>query len=394
MSIRKIAGLLAGLGLMAGLIGAGVGAQFTASVTANQKINVGTFSCQIVAATPVGGSTVIAADGSSVTYTTPTIMSSVPSSAPFSFTVKNTGSIPQALTVASPSPVTAPWSIINAPFAPVPLAAGAQTTINTGVAWTELDNSDLNASGTFTWTVTCNENLPTAIFDNTPAANGFYSKNLYYSESLGAQSETQFGTQVGFSGSARNLQTATVAMSSWACQSGGWNGNPGPCVTTPGATYSVPITFNIYAVGASNAVGALLATQTQTFTIPYRPSSDSTCPATGSQTPPGFAFRDSAGDCQNGLVSEITFTFPGVTLPNNVIFGIAYAPTGDAGSLNVMLYPSDADIPTATQPAVGSFPLPNDTYADHTSGSTFPFQLDADGGYGGIQPAVQITATY
>jgi hypothetical protein len=164
-------------------------------------------------------------------------------------------------------------------------------------------------------------------------------------------------------------------------------------LTTSGTTFNVPITFNVYNVGSNGAVGALLATKTQTFAIPYRPSADSSCPATGSQTPAGSAFKDSAGDCQNGLVSEITFTFTGVTLPNNVIFGIAYAPTGDAGSLNVMLYPSDADAPVATQPAVGTFPLPEDTYADHTSGTTFPFKLNTTGGYGGIQPAVQFTAT-
>jgi hypothetical protein len=106
----------------------------------------------------------------------------------------------------------------------------------------------------------------------------------------------------------------------------------GTCVTTPGDTYNVPITFNVYNVGTGNVVGTQIVSVTQTFAIPYRPSAD-----------------------------------------------------------NVMLYPSDANAPVATQPTVGTFPLPNDAYADHTSGTTFPFQFNA-GGYGGTQPAVQFTA--
>ena len=49
MAIRKFAGLAAGFALAVGLIGAGVGAQFTDQVTANQNINVGNFQCMIVA---------------------------------------------------------------------------------------------------------------------------------------------------------------------------------------------------------------------------------------------------------------------------------------------------------------------------------------------------------
>ena len=390
MSIRKIAGLMAGFGLMAGLIGAGVGANFTDQVTAKENINVGTFQCKIVAATPIGASNGIALDGKSVTYAAPTIMSSAAGSAPFSFTVKNTGSIPAVLTVST-SGVSDPFSIINAPFGAVPLAAGDTQVYSTGIAWSPLNDSNLGASIAATWTVNCGEATGTGsvIFDNTPTAAHFYSPNLYYSESLGARSETQFGTQVGFSGSARKLQTVTVAMSDWACQSGSWT--DGSCSTTPGATFPVSISFNVYNVGASNAVAAQVATKTQTFAVPYRPSAVVGCDAGGGASSAKAAFRDPAGDCQNGLVSEITFAFPGVTLPNNVIFGIAYDTTGDAGSLNVMLYPSDLDNPVATQPAVGTFPLPSDIYADHTSGTTFPFQLNV-GGYGGVQPAVQFTA--
>jgi hypothetical protein len=392
MSLKKIVGLLAGFALAVGLIGAGVGAVFTDSVTAKENNNVGTFSCGITTAS--AGATYGAIDAlgyaHSVSYTAPTIESSIAGTAPFFFTVKNTGSIADVLTVAT-SGVSGQWSIIGAPFTAVPLAAGASTTYNTGVQWTELNNSNLGQTGTATWTVSCNENGPVVIFDNSPASSAaYYSPNRYYSESLGALSETQFGTQVGFSGSARKLQTVTVAMSDWACQSGSWT--DGTCLTTPGTTFPVSITFNVYAVGGSNSVGASVATKTQTFAIPYRPSAVTGCAAGGGASANAM-FKDSAGNCQNGFVSEITFAFAGETLPNNAIFGIAYNPTGDAGSLNVMLYPSDLDTPPVAQPAVGSFPLPTEIYADHTSGTTFPFQLDTVDNYSGIQPAVQFTAT-
>jgi hypothetical protein len=166
MSLRKIVGLLAGFALAVGLIGAGVGAQFTDQVKAIENINVGTFGCQIVDATPIGASNGIALDGKSVTYTAPTINSSVPGSAPFSFTVKNTGTIEQVLTVATSAVTTPPWSIIGAPFGPVALAGGASNVYHTGVSWTELDNSNLNQHGSVTWTVSCNEDLSTVTFSS------------------------------------------------------------------------------------------------------------------------------------------------------------------------------------------------------------------------------------
>jgi predicted ribosomally synthesized peptide with SipW-like signal peptide len=68
MSLRKIAVLLAAGGLAVGLIGGGVGAQFTDQVQAIQNINVGTFSCII----SDGGGGTISADQKSVVYNPPT----------------------------------------------------------------------------------------------------------------------------------------------------------------------------------------------------------------------------------------------------------------------------------------------------------------------------------
>jgi hypothetical protein len=144
--------------------------------------------------------------------------------------------------------------------------------------------------------------------------------------SVGAESSffNEFGNQVTFaSGNLRTLNQVTVTMSSWGCQSGSWYA--GTCSTTPGATFSEPITFNIYNAPASGSAvpGTLIATATQTFNIPYRPSASTRC--TG-----GRWYDSSARSCFNGLATNIIFTFNSLTVPGSVVFGIAYNTT-DAG---------------------------------------------------------------
>ena len=269
MSLRKLAGLLAALGLVAGMLGSGLGAQFLDSVTGTENISVGTFSCRII--TPSDG--VIAVDQKSVTYTAPTIGSSLPGNAPFSFTVQNNGSIGQVLTVAMTGQsgnLGGHFSAMPATPSPVIVAAGGSQLITTGIQWTALTNDDLGRSGSMTWTVSCGENTPTAIFDNTPAV---VPSNLA-SYGPEAYAFNEWGPGGTFDGTARKLATSTVTMSSWACESGAWYTND--CLTTPGATYSVPIRFNVYDVGPGNTVGSLVATKLQSFNIPFRPSADAT----------------------------------------------------------------------------------------------------------------------
>lgn len=404
MSLRKIAGLFAGFALAVGLIGVGVNASFTDSVTAQENINVGTFQCKIVDATPLAASDGIALDGKSVTYTAPPIQSSVAGSAPFSFTVKNTGSIDSVLTVST-SPVSAPWSIINEPFTAVPLAAGGTHVYNTGVKWTELNNSNLGQTGTVTWTVNCNENLPAVIFDNTPSV---LPGNL---ASYGAQaySFNEWGGGVTFAGTARKLSTATVIMSSWACQSGSWDA--GDCLSAPGATYNVPITFTVYNVGAGNTVGSTIIAQlTHTFAIPYRPSADLVhCPKDPTYYAPDAGKWFDGTTCFNGLANKITFTFSGQTLPNTAIFGITYqtlssgypplgGTSGPTDSLNIATYPGN-DV--ATQAVVGTW-LPDDVHSyvgvrgtSTMIGNAAVANMPTGSGdnFVSYMPAVQITAS-
>jgi hypothetical protein len=221
-----------------------------------------------------------------------------------------------------------------------------------------------------------------------------------------ATSAAEFGDRIAFAGSARLALSATVTMSSWGCQSGSWFANN--CLTTPGATFSHPITLNIYSVGVGNQVGALLGSVTQTFAIPFRPSADIHC--TG-----GRWYDAGSGSCFNGKATNITFNLSSLslTLPNQVIFGVAYntshygaAPIGEGpacytssggcgyDSLNVGVVD-----PAATL-TVGSNPAPDDAYfntlfapfyCDSGAGGVGVFRLDA-GCWTGQKPSVQFTA--
>ena len=88
------------------------------------------------------------------------------------------------------------------------------------------------------------------------------------SEAFEATQTSQLGNQISFTpGSGRVLTSVVVTLSSWGCQTGGWSTDD--CSTTPGATFSEPITLNLYDVGHNGiAVGTKFASVTQTFPGP------------------------------------------------------------------------------------------------------------------------------
>jgi hypothetical protein len=231
-----------------------------------------------------------------------------------------------------------------------------------------------------------------------------------------ATGTSEFGDRVTFAaGTNRGLKTVVQTMSSWGCQSGHWYS--GDCVTTPGATFSLPITLNIYNVGPGNAPGSLIGSVTQTFAIPYRPSADlinCTGNLAGAYPNPGDTgkwYDASTQTCFNGYATDITFNLGNLTVPDSVIFGIAYntshygyAPIGELAacyassggcgydSLNVAV--SDP----ASSLSVGSNPAPNDAYQftiydSCTNGAIMPFGLDA-GCWTGYKPATRFGAAF
>ena len=216
-----------------------------------------------------------------------------------------------------------------------------------------------------------------SIFNNIPNPAPGNVVSMAYE----ATSTSEFGGQVSFAGSLRTNPTVTVLMSSWGCQNGSWFN--GDCSTTPGSTFSEPITLNVWNVGTGNSIGSQVASVTNTFNIPFRPSADNTN-CTGGRW---YSTTDQA--CYNGFATPVSFNLSGVTLPNNAIITVAYntsdfgaQPYGDntachataAGcgydSLNVGL--------VSGPPSVGAYPVANSDYLNSSWNGAY-----CDNGAGG-----------
>jgi len=233
------------------------------------------------------------------------------------------------------------------------------------------------------------------------------------SQGFQATQTAELGDMVSLATGPRALESVTVVMSSWGCESGSWNNLN--CVTTPGTTFSHPLTLNVYSVTGPDAVpvlGALLATTTQTFAIPFRPSADN-ANCTGANA--GKWFSAGVATCFNGLATPVTFTFPGTTvLPSRIVWSIAYntsswgaAPMGTStacfvttqgcgyDSLNVGVESLPGAPFAGTDIAEANVFMNSSTagnYCDGGTGGTGTFRQDC--GWTGYRPLAKITTKF
>jgi hypothetical protein len=186
--------------------------------------------------------------------------------------------------------------------------------------------------------------LPATAVFAAPAAT---SKVLYKSlvpapgnvPSIGfeATSASEFGNQITLTRSAK-IATVVVTLSSWGCQT-----RPsGNCVTAAGSKFNEPITLTIDQAPATDPTiqpdtpgsglpGAQILSITKTFAIPYRPSANN-AKCVGDEA--GDWFDVARGECFAGFANTVTFNLSslGLTLPKNIVFGIAYN-TSDYGAV-------------------------------------------------------------
>jgi hypothetical protein len=216
----------------------------------------------------------------------------------------------------------------------------------------------------------------------------------------------QLGDAIKLAPGKRVLKSVRVVMSSWACESGQWN--LGTCTTTPGTTFTEPISLDVYALGANGAVGSRIVHKTQTFSIRFRPSTNATkCPGT-----PASAWYSKADEkCYNGLAQNIAFTFNyrNIKLPARFVYGISYDTSGfgrhpygyatTCAMDAVTGCPYDAlNVATAAGlPARGQDMYPDGVYQDSITGANYcdsgvggtgTFRLD-DGCWTGFNPLVR-----
>jgi hypothetical protein len=184
------------------------------------------------------------------------------------------------------------------------------------------------------------------------------------SQAFEATQTSEWGGQIETAGPTPDTTKVSVAMSSWACESGG--AEDGSCKSAAGAKFAWPVTLHIYTVGTGNAVGTQIAGLTRTFKMPYRPSANVKC--TGEHLG-GWVNR---GICYHGKLFKITFTLVGVTIPSHAIVSVSYntsdygvAPTHCTG---VDACPYDALNVGAMEgaPTVGKDPQPESAYVNST----------------------------
>jgi hypothetical protein len=209
------------------------------------------------------------------------------------------------------------------------------------------------------------------VYDNLPRISSENKKLPKNMPSIGfeATSTSQFGGLVEFSpkSKGRNNPKVTFTLSDWACQSGGGE----TCTSAKKSTWTWPVTVDIYEAGVGGAVGPLVASRTETVTIPFRPSASAAC---ASEDPGGW-YEPKTKECFHGLLKKYTFAFSGVTLPaTEAIVAVAYntqdhgaEPTGTPGpenSLNVGLTEVRTNGKGQKEglPSVGGQPLPEDVF--------------------------------
>ena len=231
-------------------------------------------------------------------------------------------------------------------------------------------------------------------------------KNVIYSSavnkpgnlpSVGAEAYAfkEFGNQVNFAGTNRKLNSVVVTLSSWGCATGRWN--TGDCVTPDNATFAMPMTLNIYNAPAagSSVPGSLIASLTQSYKIPYRPSASKKCVGAAA----GEWYDRNLKTCFNGLATDITFEFNNTTVPDSVVYGIAYntthygySPIGEAAAcftssggcgydaLNIGLSSTDPSAGSNTNPGTVFQNSPiGGQYCDSGTAGANTFRLDSPG---------------
>jgi hypothetical protein len=214
-----------------------------------------------------------------------------------------------------------------------------------------------------------------AVYDSIGAAPSNVS-----SIGFEATSTNEVGDRVQIGPGPRGLSRVTILMSSWGCETGGWTG-PVPCSTTPGLTFTHPLTLTLYADNGTAVPGGVIASTTVNASIPYRPSADpANC--TGGRWFDGTT-------CYNGLAVPVSFDFPaGTVLPSRVIWSIAYNtthhgyhPIGAAACGSNCPYDS-LNVGAATltpKPSKGTDVDPSGIFMSSAAG-----QFYCDGGAGGV----------
>jgi hypothetical protein len=115
-------------------------------------------------------------------------------------------------------------------------------------------------------------------------------------------------------------------MVAWGCESlTTINGEANQCTSTPGNTVTQSLILTLYSADLSTR----LYQQQATCNIPFRPTTDTTCSGCRAEG----CWRSPDGVCRNGRAHLCTFVLPSVSVPQTVVWTVAY-PTLTYPSVN------------------------------------------------------------
>ncbi len=329
MTLRRLAAVVAALALTVGLIGAGVGASYSDSASAQQNVSIGTFGIEISSTVP---GAVVSPDKHSVTFAAPMIVSSAASSVQFPFTVKSTGSVPVGIKISQTAPLAPFTSLLVAPVADELLGQNATHEYMGGLQWPMLVNADLAKVTGITYTATATEGGSTIIAvapTVTAQSAGLTNGGITIPSVLDL---TYFinGTQAAAGFNQRALGTYAVTAVPAAGHlltgypAGGWNltvanaANVRPVTLTGSSVYIAS-----YATGPAPVVNA--TAQTLTWTIPINSLSTPTY-----EPIPYFGF------VPNPIIGRFIATSPGATVGQTVTATVSPSLTSQAAKFNLI----------------------------------------------------------
>jgi hypothetical protein len=165
--------------------------------------------------------------------------------------------------------------------------------------------------------VTAGKGWSTTLYSTLPGPTLPDEFSVGYEDSAASE----FGALIQLSGAGPyRLSSAAVALSNW-----GFESLYEPIGASTG--FTLPLTLNLYGVGANDTVGSIIDSITVMEFIPWRPEPDPTDCGIGSTD-----YLASDGGCYPGALSTVSFNLGGVTVPSEFIYGLAFN-TQDYGYL-------------------------------------------------------------
>jgi hypothetical protein len=233
------------------------------------------------------------------------------------------------------------------------------------------------------------------VYSNLNTVPGTVNESPNHDTYSEAPFDFPFGGMVEFSHRPGVIKSLTAQVDSFTCEHGEYQFEN--CYTGHAIKrFSYTLTARIYEVSPEGEPGTLVASSTEKFKIPYRPTTNVTCPITPEGK--GFGVNCDVG----GYLATVTFKkfTPAAVLPERAIIMITNT-AGDSKKdvVNVgeqtsykewdeALGPGEAGFIgepplDAGEPSIGTDPLPEDAFVNG--------KID-EGGWAGYQPVFQVSA--